>query len=131
LTIRWSAEESDRVLALSPPEKRRQRASIHFRPDRARLRRVRRSEGICLLRTNLHAAAPEDLWKRHIVLTEIEQAFKAIRMIDVHLPTTDGRNLALPRYTQPEKGLELLIYRPNLAQPEQPPPRLEDLKARM
>jgi hypothetical protein len=26
-------------------------------------------------------------------------------MIDVHLPTTDGRELLLTRYTQPEPGL--------------------------
>lgn len=52
-------------------------------------------------------------------------------MIDVHLPTTDGRNWVLPRYTQPEKNLELLICQPNLVLPEQPPPRLEDLEAKM
>ena len=57
--------------------------------------------------------------------------FKAIQMIDVHLPTTDGRNLVLPRYTQPEKAVELLIYQLNLTLPEQPPPRLEDLKRQM
>ena len=38
--------------------------TFHFRLDRARLRRVRRSEGTCLLRTNLNAAAPEAPWKR-------------------------------------------------------------------
>ncbi len=30
-------------------------------------------------------------------------------MIDVHLPTTDGRQLLLTRYTQPEPELRLLI----------------------
>ena len=30
-------------------------------------------------------------------------------MIDVHLPTTDGRELLLTRYTQPEPELRLLI----------------------
>jgi hypothetical protein len=49
-------------------------------------------------------------------------------MIDVHLPTTDGRNLILPRYTQPEKELQLLLHQLNLLLPEQPPPRLEDLQ---
>lgn len=54
--------------------------------------------------------------------------FKSIQMIDVHLPTTDGRNLILPRYTQPEKELQLLLHQLNLLLPEQPPPRLEDLQ---
>ena len=30
-------------------------------------------------------------------------------MIDVHLPTTDGRELVPTRYTQPEPELQLLI----------------------
>ena len=51
-----------------------------------------------------------------------------MQMIDVHLPTTDGRRLILPRYTQPEKDLELLLYQLNLTLPDQPPPRLEELK---
>lgn len=58
----------------------------------------------------------------------ILEKFKAIKMIDVHLPTTDGHNLILPRYTQPEKDLQLLLYQLNLILPEQPPPRLEELK---
>ena len=52
----------------------------------------------------------------------------AVQMIDVHLPTTDGRNLILPRYTQPEKDLQLLLLQLNLMLPDQPPPRLEELK---
>ncbi len=58
----------------------------------------------------------------------ILEKFKAMQMIDVHLPTTDGRNLILPRYTQPEKDLQLLLHQLNLRLPEQPPPRLEELK---
>ncbi len=49
-------------------------------------------------------------------------------MIDVHLPTTDGRNLVLPRYTQPEKELQLLLHQLHLTLPEQPPPHLAELK---
>jgi len=160
-------------------------ATFTFILNRQKLRKTRRAEGTYLLRTNLTAGNPEELWKQYIVLTEIEQAFKelkndldirpiyhqkdkrieahifvsflayclqvtlkqkakikapgltprailekfqAIQMIDVHLPTTDGRNLILPRYTQPEKDLQLLLHQLNLTLPEQPPPRLEDLK---
>ena len=58
----------------------------------------------------------------------ILEKFKSMQMIDVHLPTTDGRSLILPRYTKPEQELVLLIHQLNLTLPEQPPPRLEDLK---
>jgi transposase len=58
----------------------------------------------------------------------ILEKFKAVQMIDVHLPTTDGRVLIMPRYTQPEKDHQLLLHQLNLTLPDQPPPRLEDLK---
>jgi len=45
-------------------------------------------------------------------------------MIDVHLPTTDGRELLLTRYTQPEPELLLLIQQLKLSLPPQPPPRI-------
>jgi hypothetical protein len=45
-------------------------------------------------------------------------------MIDVHLPTTDGRELVLTRYTEPEPELRLLLDKLKLALPAQPPPRI-------
>ena len=45
-------------------------------------------------------------------------------MIDVHLPTTDGRHVVLTRYTQPEKKLQVLLHELKLTLPEQPPPRI-------
>jgi hypothetical protein len=55
----------------------------------------------------------------------ILEKFKTMVMIDVYLPTTDGRNLVLPRYTQPAKDLQLLLYQLQFALPDQPPPRIE------
>jgi transposase len=52
------------------------------------------------------------------------EKFAAVQMIDVHLPTTDGRHVILPRYTQPEKELQVLLERLKLNLPEQPPPRI-------
>ena len=52
------------------------------------------------------------------------EKFAAVQMIDVHLPTTDGRHVILPRYTQPEKELQVLLNRMKLNLPEQPPPRI-------
>ncbi|MCU0857963.1 MAG: hypothetical protein MUC65_06130 [Pontiellaceae bacterium] len=46
----------------------------------------------------------------------------------MHLPTTDGRTLILPRYTQPEKDLQFLLRQLNLTLPDHPPPRIEELK---
>ena len=48
----------------------------------------------------------------------------AIQMIDVHLPTTDGRHIVLSRYTQPEHDLALLLAQLGLELPPQPPPRV-------
>ena len=47
-----------------------------------------------------------------------------VQMLDVVMPTTDGRTLVLSRYTQPEAGVRLLLQQLKLALPEQPPPRL-------
>jgi hypothetical protein len=50
--------------------------------------------------------------------------FRSIQMIDVHLPTTDKREVILSRYTQPERDLQLLLNQLKLQLPEQPPPKI-------
>src|SRR5882724_529042 len=50
--------------------------------------------------------------------------FRAVQMLDVHLPTTDGRKVILSRYTQPEKELQILLNQLKLELPEQPPPKI-------
>ena len=52
----------------------------------------------------------------------------AIQMIDVHIPTTDGRWLILPRYTQPEAELKIILDRLKLELPAQAPPRITTKK---
>jgi transposase len=47
-----------------------------------------------------------------------------IQMLDVWLPTTDGRWLVMPRYTQPEEEHALLLEKLKLSLPAQPPPRI-------
>ena len=54
------------------------------------------------------------------------EKFAALQMVDVHLPTTDGRHLVLSRYTQPEKDLRLLLNQLKLELPAQPPPTIRD-----
>ena len=53
----------------------------------------------------------------------------AIQMIDVHLPTSDGREVILSRYTQPEADQKLLLEQLKLSLPSQPPPKITAPKA--
>jgi transposase len=48
-----------------------------------------------------------------------------LQMLDVCLPTTDGRWLIMPRYTQPEAEQMLLLRQLHLALPSQPAPRIK------
>jgi hypothetical protein len=52
------------------------------------------------------------------------QKFAAVQMIDVHLPTSDGREIILTRYTEPEPEMRLLADRMKLTLPAQPPPKI-------
>ena len=70
------------------------------------------------LTRRLHALAPG------LTARSALEKFAAIQMIDVHLPTTDGRQIVLTRYTQPENELRLLLERLKLTLPPQPPPKI-------
>jgi hypothetical protein len=70
------------------------------------------------LARRLHALAP-GLTPRSVL-----EKFAAVQMIDVHLPTTDGRELVLTRYTEPEPELSLLLKKLKLELPAQPPPKI-------
>ena len=70
------------------------------------------------LTRRLHALAPG------LTARSALEKFAAVQMIDVHLPTTDGREIRLTRYTHPEAELQLLIDRLKLRLPPQPPPRI-------
>ena len=71
------------------------------------------------LRQRLQALAP-GLTPRAVL-----EKLATIQMLDVCLPTTDGRWLIMPRYTQPEPDQALMLHRLNLSLPSQPPPRLK------
>jgi transposase len=47
-----------------------------------------------------------------------------IQMLDVSFPTTDGRRLVMPRYTEPSPEQTLLLHHLNLVLPQQSPPRI-------
>ena len=48
----------------------------------------------------------------------------ALQLLDVRVPTTDGRELLLVRRTEPDRDVALLLARLNLQLPPQPPPRI-------
>lgn len=56
--------------------------------------------------------------------TAVLEKLASIQMIDVWVPTTDGRWLILPRYTQPETDTRMLLAKLQLDLPTQPPPRI-------
>ena len=70
------------------------------------------------LRARLRALAP-GLTPRSML-----EKFAAIQMLDVHVPTTDGRELVFARYTQPEKDHKLLLSQLDWDLPPQSPPRI-------
>jgi hypothetical protein len=70
------------------------------------------------LRMKLQAAAP-GLTGRAVL-----EKLSAIRMVDVCIPTTDGRMLVMPRYIEPEADQELVLAKLHLTLPPQPPPRI-------
>jgi Transposase DDE domain len=156
-------------------------ARFTYQLDRQKLSEVRRREGRYLLRTNLIASDPAQLWQFYLQLVEVEAAFKTLKgdlairplfhqeerrieahifiaflayclhvtlgqqlkalapgltprsvlekfatvqMIDLYVPTTDGRELSLTRYTQPEPELKLLLDKLKLTLPVQAPPKI-------
>jgi hypothetical protein len=48
----------------------------------------------------------------------------AIQMVDVHLPTTEGRTGILSRYTEPQPDQAPLLQMRKLSLPGEPPPRI-------
>jgi transposase len=50
--------------------------------------------------------------------------FAAMQILDVHFPTTDGRELIFRRYTQPEKDQKMLLAQLKWELPPQSPPRI-------
>jgi len=81
---------------------------------------------LCLLQT-LRAIAREHapgLTPRQII-----EKFRVVKMVDVVMPTTDGRIVTLPRYVEPKEDLSVLLDRLGLELPAQPPPKVSSALA--
>ena len=77
--------------------------------------------GYCLmatLRMKLAPVAPG------LTPREVLKTLGAIQMLDVVVPTTDGRELLLPRHTEPEPEQAMILAALQLELPKQPPPRI-------
>lgn len=56
------------------------------------------------------------------------ETLAGVQLLEVEVPTTEGRWLVMSRYTQPAKAVALLLAQLKLKLPEQPPPRLSSEK---
>jgi hypothetical protein len=70
------------------------------------------------LRHQLRAKAPG------LTVRQVLEKFGRMQLMDVHFPTTDGRELLFVRYTQPEKDQQLIPAQMNWRLPPQSPPRI-------
>jgi transposase len=65
--------------------------------------------------------------KMHAPGLTVRQALEklaAMQLLDVHFPTTDGRELIFTRYTEPEADQQLLLAKLGWTLPPQAPPRI-------
>ena len=70
------------------------------------------------LKNRLQALAPG------LTPKAVLEKLATIQMLDVWLPTTDGRWLVMPRFTQPQADQAILLHKLKLDLPQQPPPRI-------
>jgi hypothetical protein len=108
------------------------KSDLHLRPIRHHVElRIEAHILVCFLayclsvtlRKRLEAHAP-GLTPRAVLET-----LSGILMLDVHLPLADGRELVLPRYTQPEPEHRLVLEKLGWELPPQPPPRIRSPQA--
>ena len=77
--------------------------------------------GYCLmaaLRKHLQPLAPG------LSPKAVLEQLAGIQMLEVCLPTSDGRWLIMPRHTEPEPEQKMLLEKLGLSLPPQPPPRI-------
>lgn len=97
------------------------RPVFHQRPDRIEAHLFVAFLAYCLMTTlrqqlRGHAAG---LMPRAVI-----EKLSTIQMLDVCVPTTDGRELLLTRHTEPSMDVALLLEHLNLTLPPQPPPKI-------
>jgi len=81
---------------------------------------------VCFLAYSVHVTLRHQLRAKAPGLTvrQVLEKFGRMQMMDVHFPTTDGRELVFVRYTQPEKDQQLVLAQMNWELPAQSPPTI-------
>jgi len=100
---------------------------LRLRPIYHRLEdRIQAHIFVAFLAYCLHVSLREQLRAHAPGLTprSVLEKFAAMQMVNVHFPTTDGRELVFRRYTQPEKDQKLLLAQLGWQLPPQSPPRI-------
>lgn len=95
---------------------------VHHQKDR----RIEAHIMVCFLAYCAHITLREKL-RRHapgLTSRQVLDHLGKIQMIDVRLPTTDGRELLLRRRTEPNAEQSLLLSQLKLPLPPQPPPKI-------
>ena len=64
-----------------------------------------------------------------LTVRQVLDKFAALQLLDVHFPTTDGRELIFTRHTEPEPDQQLLLAQLGWRLPAQPPPRITAKRA--
>lgn len=120
---------------------------LAYRLNCEKLRIVRRREGRYLLRTNLTDYEPDGI-ESHLFVAFLAyclsitlrqqlrglaggimprvvlEKLATMQMLDVRVPTTDGRELQLIRRTEPAPDVALVLQQLRLELPAQPPPKI-------
>jgi hypothetical protein len=81
---------------------------------------------VCFLAYCLHVTLRQELRGKAPGLTPraVLETLATLQMLDVKLPTTDGRVLTLTRVTEPDRAVQLLLHTLGWQLPPQSPPRL-------
>ena len=115
-----AAGPADRPTSLRSDERSRSPESVFTFPGFG-VQLHRNAQKIRLLVTLKNLARPH---APGLTLRAILETFTTLQMVDVHLPTTDGRQLVLPRHTRPNREHDLLLHQLKLQLPTQPAPRI-------
>lgn len=124
-------EDDGYVYVLARSDARVDKERMRRRKLRRYIERLKVLQGQSLTRDQLLmklAAAKHDAGRAaaasSITPREVIAKFRAIQMVDVHLPTADGRELVLSRSTQLEPDHRVLLDKLHLVLPDQPPPKI-------
>jgi hypothetical protein len=101
------------------------RPIYHHKPDRIEAHLFVAFLAYCLsitLRQRLKALAGG------LMPRVVFEKLATLQLLDVRVPTTDGRELLLVRRTEPDRDVALLLARLDLTLPPQPPPRISQPK---